>query len=590
MASVPEDLISGGDPAAFKVSVDYLTTTDHTNIKLPRAGVTVVVGGNNVGKTTFLEEIANLLHRRGELPKPNYIISQASLFKSGTPQDFASWLKDHTPWSDEHHGAVGFIANDGSIVNRSAVENNWLGSNNIPGSLLHIAPLLVHKGDAHQRIQWIQPTPQREDVEKAATHPLHKLQDDHLLLEEKRALHKRIFRESLTLDRLSGKVQLRIGETSVQAPTIDAVTGEYRSALIALPPLHTQGDGMKSLTGLLMPIITGQYPIMIVDEPEAFLHPPQANVLGRILGELAQKRNVQIILATHDRNFLVGLLESEAPISVVHLDRQGSRTLAHQLDSDKVRELWDDPVLRYTNVLDGLFHRVVVLTEGDRDCRFYRASLDGLDERASLSFSPSDVLFVPAGGKDGLPRMIAALQSVSVPLVIVPDLDVLNDEGKIKRLVECVNGDWDACLPDYRIATEPFRQARASVTCGEILELIRPVLSSDPKRRFDKDVDKLIKTAMRTERSPWQDLKDYGMRAFRGQASVAAAKLLEKLNSVGIVPVREGELERLAPYVESRKGAGWLEEALRSEAHLQDPAQSHIIEVVTAIRQQLKLP
>jgi len=40
---------------------------------------------------------------------------------------------------------------------------------------------------------------------------------------------------------------------------------------------------------------------------------------------------------------------------VVRLTRTGDATRAAHLDAEQVAELWTDPVLRYSNVLDGLF-------------------------------------------------------------------------------------------------------------------------------------------------------------------------------------------------------------------------------------------
>lgn len=140
---------------------------------------------------------------------------------------------------------------------------------------------------------------------------------------------------------------------------------------------------------------------MIVDEPEAFLHPPQATALGRSLGEIVIENSQQLILATHDRNLLAGLLESEVPLSVVRVDRNQS-PLAKQLTADRLKEVWKQPALRYSNVLDGLFHRLVVLVEADADGRFYSAALDILFLEGKTTVPSSDVLFVPCGGISGM--------------------------------------------------------------------------------------------------------------------------------------------------------------------------------------------
>jgi hypothetical protein len=40
--------------------------------------------------------------------------------------------------------------------------------------------------------------------------------------------------------------------------------------------------------------------------------------------------------------------------------------------------LWNTPLLRYSSILDGLFHERVTICEADSDCRFYAAMLDAV--------------------------------------------------------------------------------------------------------------------------------------------------------------------------------------------------------------------
>ena len=67
--------------------------------------------------------------------------------------------------------------------------------------------------------------------------------------------------------------------------------------------LHEQGDGMRSFILVLINAIISNYSIVFIDEPEAFLHPPQAQLLGKILSkDLPLER--QLFLATHSEDFL----------------------------------------------------------------------------------------------------------------------------------------------------------------------------------------------------------------------------------------------------------------------------------------------
>jgi hypothetical protein len=332
---------------------------------------------------------------------------------------------------------------------------------------------------------------------------------------------------------------------------------------------------MRSFLGLLLPITTASHPIVVVDEPEAFLHPPQAAALGRALSVLAKDNRLQVILATHDRNLVTGLLDVESvPISIVRLHRDETQTMPYQLDPDDVRELWTDVTLRYTNVIDGLFHRLVVIAEADRDCRFYAAGLDAAHEDTPLPIPPSEVLFVPSNGKQGMARLVRALKAVNTPVVTSPDLDILNDEGTLKALVNELGGEWDSIARDYRIATDPFRQPRDPARHSDVLAAIQ---GADPDAHYGVDARERVLAQLRSSESRWQALKAAGDRGFIGaQATAAASRLLKALDAIGVVTVRVGELERFAPTVHAGKGSAWLTEALKANAHKNPAVIGHI--------------
>jgi hypothetical protein len=397
-----------------------------------------------------------------------------------------------------------------------------------------------------------------------------------------------VFGAKMILDSTSLMLQIRLGEVSVAAPRLDEAQGEYRRAMAALPTLAEQGDGMKSFFGLLLPIITATYPIVIVDEPEAFLHPPQAFALGRALALQSQENDVQVLLATHDKNLLAGLLDVDVPVSVVRLDRQDDRTTAHQLQSERLRSLWSDPILRYGNVLDGLFHRGVVIAEAERDCRFYSASLEQYLLRHGNEISASDILFVPSNGLSGIPEIVRTLRAAHVPVVACPDMDVIRDKPLLQRLVSEFGGDWSAMEKDWKIATQSFVNSTAGATSGDILDAVRGILEEDRSAPWTRDLKKRVNAQMRDKGNPWGAPKHYGLRGFpRGESTNAAIRLSGCLAEIGIVVVRVGELEGFGPDVEVPKGKNWLRAALDMNKHTSSDAFDHIAEIMTALYRQI---
>lgn len=561
-------------PLSLKISS---VTVNHKTIDFPEAGVVTVVGGNNVGKSTLLNEISSWVARRPYVRDDTgegLIVADVDFERRGNRASLSTWLKNNASFVEEPNS--GFVGqNSAHPVPLKQLEELWERE-----TLGKLASFFVHHSTAIDRFELVKPISQRPDITDPPKHPVHILEDREEVLSEIRQVSTRIFRKDLTLDRLSGKAQLRVGAPEVEAPPVDAVTSEYRNALSNLPGLATQGDGMKSLIGLLLPVITASYPIILIDEPEAFLHPPQAFELGKVLGDIALKRNVQIILATHDRSLMAGLLSSETTMSVVRLDRQGDVTTANQLSAPEVKTLWTDPVMRYSNVLEGLFHRVVVVAEADQDCKFYEASIDAVDETHSVSTSPSEILFIPSGGKDGIAKVVVALRAANVPVVACVDLDILDNGTKLKTLVEAFGGNWEDFESDYNIAVQPLRPTETGWTCGHVLRAITSELEPEASKPWNADMKRLLTPITRTSESSFQKLKQYGMKTFTGQAEQHAKILIDNLDSLGICCVREGELERLAPGVGVSKGPGWLSSALESEAHHGEEARAHAMRIL----------
>lgn len=151
--------------------------------------------------------------------------------------------------------------------------------------------------------------------------------------------------------------------------------------------------------GILLTLLTGDQKVLIIDEPEAFLHPPPAKLLGRKLA-LAAHKGKQILAATHSADIVIGALEAaNTAVTIVRVVRDGAVNRASVLGHAQLRDLWSDPVLKYSNVLDGLFHRGVVVCEADADSLFFSAALDHWLTQRGLP--AGEVLFTFSGGQSG---------------------------------------------------------------------------------------------------------------------------------------------------------------------------------------------
>ena len=76
----------------------------------------------------------------------------------------------------------------------------------------------------------------------------------------------------------------------------------------------------------------------------------------------------------------------------------------------------------------------MVVCESDYDCLFYNAVMNAIYEKEG-EIAP-DILFAHCGGKGRMKVVVAALRALKVPVVAIPDFDIVNNSGEFYPLVE----------------------------------------------------------------------------------------------------------------------------------------------------------
>jgi ABC-type cobalamin/Fe3+-siderophores transport system ATPase subunit len=187
-------------------------------------------------------------------------------------------------------------------------------------------------------------------------------------------------------------------------------------------------DGVKAFTGIVTEVIAGDPRVILIDEPEAFLHPSLASKLGQEVARAALSTDKRVFASTHSPHFVMGCIQSGAPINIIRLTyRQGIAT-ARVLPSNEILELMRHPLLRSTGVLSGLFFEFVVVTESDADRAFYQE----VNERL-LHFKPEygipNCLFLNAQNKQTVHTLLRPLRKLGIPAAGIVDIDILKDGG-----------------------------------------------------------------------------------------------------------------------------------------------------------------
>ena len=321
---------------------------------------------------------------------------------------------------------------------------------------------------------------------------------------------------------------------------------EYYGKIMELPKLQDQGDGMRSFASILLDTFTSSHTVTLIDEPEAFLHPPQERLLGKMLAK-NNKRKRQLFISTHSAEFLQGLLDADsANVTVIRISREKNINKINCLDSDKIKALWGKPLLRYSNILSGLFHEQVIVCESDYDCLFYQALINAIYE--SKNEFPPNILFTHCGGKARVRDVVSALKAVGVSVRAICDFDLLNSSQIFKPLITAFGVNWES------------------------------ELSKDMKTIYDGV------NGSRGRHANWEELKKIGKSGFVGSAPAAYEQVERVCKAAGLFIVPVGEIECFDKTINKEK-KDWVFYVLENynlanESRL-EVARSFIQEVIT---------
>lgn len=333
------------------------------------------------------------------------------------------------------------------------------------------------------------------------------------------------------------------------------------------PSLDQQGDGVKAFCTVLLSILTQIKPLIIIDEPEAFLHPPQARRLARYIATETPAKT-QVVIATHSNDIVQGLLDyADERVSVLRLVKKNidkeTINIVSQLNSKDISELWKDPLLKTSDTLTSLFHDMAIIVEGDSDARFFKAMLDAI-YRDNAGYLP-DYRFFHCGGKDRIAKIASSLKSAGVPVMCIVDIDILDNKQKFLDLYSIFGGDPNdiTAYVDYihRFVSEKKSPITSSDAKNKIDDLFQ---NFDPKQPIPASKIPELNDIIQNF-SSWRYVKSNGETFFSGGDPYNHfVKVCTKAQEIGIIINRYGELENLCKTITPRKSE-WLSLVLQKE-------------------------
>ena len=502
--------------------------------------ITVFVGPNHSGKSKILMEIENYC-RYGTVNIADVILNDLQ-FKPVSDPEFEINLHTLSPNQNEHPtpGQIIFGKGNSRIpINRQDLLVALTQTDQKQQYCQWYVSFNTIRLDGKNRINLINQQP-AGDLQKPSYNSLTVLFKDHTKRMEVRKIIYQAFKKYFVVDPTNlGKFRIRLSDVEpvdeIQELGIHPDAIKFHKGALEI---EQSSDGIKAFTGIITTLIAGDFKVILIDEPEAFLHPSLATNLGKEMSNSVKSNSKNLFVSTHSANFLMGCIQSGVPLNIVRLTYSNNVPTARILPSEKVLKLMRHPLLRSIGVLNGLFYEYVVVTESDADRAFYQE----INERL-LSFNHKkgipNCLFLNAQNKQTIHEIVKPLREMGIPCAAIVDIDVIKDGGTV----------WTSLL-----------------NSGFVPEVTVQATSTSRSQIKNRFVAKGV------------DFKRVGgIDVLDATDKEACNNLFDQLDEYGIFTVRNGELESWLKNlgVKSQHSPDWLIEVFEKLG--EDPASANYV-------------
>ena len=544
---------------------------DGTVLDTQRNSIVVLVGPNNAGKSQALRDIYTICDKK----VPSTVVSDIEIVKNALPIES---LLDSISTRIEHGSYATYESLNGSVTVNEPIKDHYQKSKYFES----FRDLFVANLGTSARLTICNAVGSitRSDSKK---HPIHYAAFERKYRKWLSGNFKKAFGVEVTPNILHGaSIPLCIGEPiqldGIYEDDLDRLE-QYAERIAHYDQVQNQGDGIKSFTGILLYLMLDYFCTFLIDEPESFLHPPQARIMGQVIGE-SLANDQQAFISTHSEDIIKGLIETcPDRVSIVRITRTGKTNHFSILDSQKLQDVWNDPLLRHSNIMSGLFHKSVVICESDSDCKMYSLVESHLKrERGSFS----ETLFIHCGGKHRIAKVVSALRSLDVDVKTIVDIDVLNDEQVLQGILHSFGIEWDGIERDYNRIVSNLHSPKESINRSSAKASIDAIFDRSKSKTLTSSEIKEIRDVISTT-SKWTPIKNGGVSALpAGDATQAFGNIDSKLRQQGMYIVPVGELECFIKEIGGH-GPDWVNKILETYPNLENATYTTIREFISSM-------
>lgn len=429
------------EPPLFEeMSLKFNVTPEETlPIKLDK--LTVIIGPNNTGKSTLLSEIYTAIGNSSYNPTCSVVLRECNprILSSSEAERLVSQFRHGRNFNqrdnDLYYYGIAESENTQTHSHSNLIEAfsnaaSWQRKERVFASITN---LMVKMLDGQSRLNIMNDAPLGDLRDSRSMFSLKNAYLADNLNEINSFIHE-AFNAYLAVTNVTNAgsaVAFMTAESPANAgvnPKLqDATTIDFFANSSICVEAKSQSDGTKAFLGLLLELFFSSYKILLIDEPEAFLHPTLAYLLGTAVGKCSSDK--QIICSTHSVDFLRGCLDTVKELNLLRLtrDRGGS---VHVFEDHQLRKMRNVPLLRTASVMNGLFFNAAVIVEGDSDEAFYREINYRLRDDPKYQ-ALNNALFITSHGVDTEYKIIAILRRAGIPAAAIVDFDFLGKPAEV---------------------------------------------------------------------------------------------------------------------------------------------------------------
>lgn len=520
------------------MKLSEISTKDGEIIKIGK--FTLLVGPNNVGKSQILKDIHRKL-LKGHDAETTLITS----IKIDRPETFDRLYEGLDVRVDQmnigHHiidsVTSDFDENSMIRVQLESHRQQFDREQNLDYTYLGMSKFRVFYMDSESRLKIASKSPNYIPEETSPKNLLQALYGSSGEFDEKlKDAFKSTFGMDIKLDYSSG-LELRLAVSK----KFDEVPEDPRTAYPIMkqyPSIEIQGDGFRSFVAVVLSLLLSKDKIVLLDEPEAFLHPEQARRLGKWISDHADGFPCQILVATHNSNFLSGILSGKQAADIYRLNRDNNKTSFKKITAEATQALSTSPILSSQRVLEGIFSQGVVVCESDTDRVIYNSV-------AIHEHSKQEILFIHAHNKQTIKDVVKLLKDASIPTAAIIDIDILNSESDLSNAISAFDSDFDlseilSLRAEVASDIEGMSEGKIVLELKQnVIELLKQLNNNEHSLSGARGALNRI----RADSTKWAGLKKEGIALLEGAFRQKAQRIIDESLSIGLYIVPVGELE-----------------------------------------------